>query len=761
MAVKFAYVSGGNSDYRFALYASHLTVDGGWVVQYPDYAVPENVSLYLKNSVFVNVRRLAGTYGNFDVETEADWVDISHNGFYNSPQFGTEQFVSPVYPFQTVGGGAHYLVDAAGFRNVGTTNINPALLAELRNKTTYPPVVLSNITISGATTWPVQAQRDTDIPDLGYHYDPLDYLVCNVVLSGNSALTLEEGVALACFGRVGLTTFDAGKLISRGSPTRWNKLCFYQAVQEQPVRLNNTVSSSMWLMEWYGYSPPAVIQARFTDFIGMAMPSVLLSGLSQQVELRDCRIGPGTFNVDSPTTRIAFTNNLLERVNMYVGTFDWVCPIYFYNNLVRHSSVYFDNGYAAPVARWIHDNLFDTSTIGGAYTNFPTFRHSHNAYYMTTRLAGSLGGDKILTAVDYQPGPLGDYYYPSTGGNLSQLIGAGSGTAAAAGLYHYTVKPNNLKEGEDNNPPGTVDIGYHYVACNAQGQPIDTDGDGIPDYLEDRNGNGIVDSGETPWDPLPTVTITSPISGEVFIVSDSTNIMIFAAASDNGSVTNVEFYSGNSLLGVDPVPPYMVIWSNVPPGTYALSARATDNLGQRATSGVVNIRVLARPTVSITTPTNNEAFVGRTNLTISATAGDKDGNVVAVRFYAGRFLLGTDTSSPYSVVWSNVMAGTYFLTAVAVDDSGLSATSPVVKITVASHLLPVADAYVRDGSWAGSNFGASVVLETCSTNRSGNRRVAYLKFDVGDFTDISTAQLRVFGRLSATGSVGLTVYSVT
>ena len=43
-----------------------------------------------------------------------------------------------------------------------------------------------------------------------------------------------------------------------------------------------------------------------------------------------------------------------------------------------------------------------------------------------------------------------------------------------------------------------VDIGFHYVAVT-NNVPIDTDGDGLPDYLEDRNGNGTVDSGETDW----------------------------------------------------------------------------------------------------------------------------------------------------------------------------------------------------------------------------------------------------------------------
>jgi hypothetical protein len=35
------------------------------------------------------------------------------------------------------------------------------------------------------------------------------------------------------------------------------------------------------------------------------------------------------------------------------------------------------------------------------------------------------------------------------------------------------------------------------VALNASGQPVDADGEGLPDYAEDRNGNGWLDGGET------------------------------------------------------------------------------------------------------------------------------------------------------------------------------------------------------------------------------------------------------------------------
>jgi hypothetical protein len=37
------------------------------------------------------------------------------------------------------------------------------------------------------------------------------------------------------------------------------------------------------------------------------------------------------------------------------------------------------------------------------------------------------------------------------------------------------------------------------VAVGANGLPLDSNGDGIPDYLEDVNGNGVVDSGEINW----------------------------------------------------------------------------------------------------------------------------------------------------------------------------------------------------------------------------------------------------------------------
>ena len=64
-----------------------------------------------------------------------------------------------------------------------------------------------------------------------------------------------------------------------------------------------------------------------------------------------------------------------------------------------------------------------------------------------------------------------------------------------------------------------MDIGYHYVATDAYGNPLDSNGDGIPDYLEDVNGNGLVDSGEIGWNVVGDlglkVLITRPKNGGI------------------------------------------------------------------------------------------------------------------------------------------------------------------------------------------------------------------------------------------------------
>ena len=89
-----------------------------------------------------------------------------------------------------------------------------------------------------------------------------------------------------------------------------------------------------------------------------------------------------------------------------------------------------------------------------------------------------------------------------------------------------------------------------------------------------------------------------------------------------------------------------------------------------------------RPAATLTAPASGSSYTVPATVTLQATASDADGTVASVDFYAGSTLLGKDTTSPYSYTWAPPAAGTYALTAVAVDDLGATGTSAAVTVTV-------------------------------------------------------------------------------
>jgi subtilisin family serine protease len=92
--------------------------------------------------------------------------------------------------------------------------------------------------------------------------------------------------------------------------------------------------------------------------------------------------------------------------------------------------------------------------------------------------------------------------------------------------------------------------------------------------------------------------------------------------------------------------------------------------------------VNAPPSVQLTAPANGASYTSPASIALAATAGDPDGTVAQVAFYAGQTLIGTDTAAPYTFSWTNVAPGTYTLTAVATDNLGATTTSTAVSVQV-------------------------------------------------------------------------------
>ncbi len=182
-------------------------------------------------------------------------------------------------------------------------------------------------------------------------------------------------------------------------------------------------------------------------------------------------------------------------------------------------------------------------------------------------------------------------------------------------------------------------------------------------------------------DAPPTVTLTSPTANQVYVAPASVSVTANAADSD-GTVAKVEFYQGNTLIGTATAAPYSITWANAPAGTYAITAKATDNQGATTTSAPIQIVVDAPPTVNLTSPTANQGYIAPASVTVTADAADADGTVAKVEFYQGATLIGTATAAPYGITWANAPAGTYAITAKAADDRGATTTSAPIQIVV-------------------------------------------------------------------------------
>jgi acid phosphatase type 7 len=97
----------------------------------------------------------------------------------------------------------------------------------------------------------------------------------------------------------------------------------------------------------------------------------------------------------------------------------------------------------------------------------------------------------------------------------------------------------------------------------------------------------------------PTVALTAPTAGMTAVAPATINLAANASDAD-GSIARVEFYQGGTLLASDTSAPYSFAWTNVAAGTYAITARAFDNLGAAADSATVSITVTVATTQSVT-----------------------------------------------------------------------------------------------------------------------------------------------------------------
>lgn len=526
--------------------AEHLTLDG-WT--YMAQATGESSSsLVIRNSVLANVVHTSPT-------PRLRLRGSGWNGFYAAPAFGDQCIEIHVDPFTRAGAGRYYLGAGSPFLDRGTDEIDPDLMKELEQRTVWPPLARAAAKpVALDTTLGPTALRDNDgRPDLGWHYAPLDWCWTGLRVAGTNGpatLLLTNGVAVGIQDSVGTILLDGARFLSEGSPSRLNRLVRCETVQEQPAPRDETGRTGALFSAAGTRSISKEVQLRFTEVAVLPGKRALFDDTAFLplgfLSLRDCRLhgvsmdlslyppgaaGPATFGL---------TNNLFHRSSLSLDQDTELqrplLVVHLRNNLFEGGRLRLAD-YSGSDLWGAYDNTFDTleSVASEGVPN------GHNGYSGEVALSGSGGGDVTHLAVTTRTAR-------STRGaslaglvNSAALVDAGSRSAADAGLYHHATVNGASKEADSQ-----VDIGYHEVAA-IYGRPFDSDSDGLPDYIEDANGNGVADD-RTDW----TEAATEPDAAGYTDLQElelASNILVNDPAQDYANEQNTQYQPGVVVLG--------------------------------------------------------------------------------------------------------------------------------------------------------------------------------------------------------------------
>jgi hypothetical protein len=437
------------------------------------FALDSGFTVGLTNSLFVAVTNLGG-------------------GTLNSNCLSI--VASDAGVFDPVGAGKCYLPEGSPYRDAGTTNISGTALGLIRAGTTRAPVVSTN-TIAVDTTWEKTAYRDTDVPDLGYHYSPIDYAVSYTMVT-NATLRVAPGAVLAKFGFIGLWLNDGATLICDGRADARIKVVDYRHVQETPGGWGGMGWGHVPILGYGLGSNAPNLRLSFVDhqMLWEGGYSVYAGGSGHKfttIEIKNSSIIGGMWSIDADGTfvNLALTNNIIDtRYDGDMSLFN-MASCYAVNNLIHNAPGLLFHDQSGPA--WLFaNNLFYKSSI--EYYD-DTLVHKNNALFESAGWYSSYALDAtefVITNCTFEPGPMGRFYLPTN----SPLLNAGTTNASLLGLYHYTTTTNQMKETNS-----MVDIGFHYVAVDSSSKPLDTDSDGLADYVEDQDGNGSRNGSESSW----------------------------------------------------------------------------------------------------------------------------------------------------------------------------------------------------------------------------------------------------------------------
>ncbi|MDQ3440409.1 MAG: DNRLRE domain-containing protein [Planctomycetota bacterium] len=389
----------------------------------------------------------------------------------------------------------------------------------------------------------------------------------------------------------------------------------------------------------------------------------------------------------------------------------------------------------------------------------------------------------ILDVLDIDVAPDGSLWTLSVGGNIRRIRFVGQANRAPTANASANQTSGDLPltvnfSGNGSTDPDGDNLTYNWNfgdGTTGTGQNVQHTYDEAGTYnavLTVSDGRGGSNSDDpiviTAGSQAPMGTITTPTAGTNYGGGQTIDFSGAATDPEDGTLPasafewSVVFHHANhthpfeeSISGVTSgsfvIP---TVGEQAPDQWYRVHLKVTDSDGVEHTS----FRDVVPRT---TTLTFNGSFAG-SQITLDGEPRATPFNVLGVEGMTR--VLGapspqTTGGKTYAFSsWSDGGAQTHDITT-PVNDTAYTANFTQTAGPVDVSLAPRFDAYVRDGSFAGQNFGSDGTLVVKKSANAGNSRESYIKWDLTD-TPVGPGQvvkLRVWGRLSDTTNDNLAV----
>lgn len=186
--------------------------------------------------------------------------------------------------------------------------------------------------------------------------------------------------------------------------------------------------------------------------------------------------------------------------------------------------------------------------------------------------------------------------------------------------------------------------------------------------------------------PVLTINYSLPSIG-VTIQPPSQTVLAGGTASSTANATGTPpftyqwSFSGNPIAGTTSS---TLVLPNVQPsqsGPYTVTV--SDQTGTVTSApATLTVTTAQGPIVTITSPTNNAVFPAHSDVLLAADVFETNGAISFVEFLLGTNVVGVVSNSPFSMILSNLLSGSYTLTARATDTQGnVGASAPVTFST--------------------------------------------------------------------------------